>query len=194
EADEEKQDVCYIPENHCILYHHKDFSNIARGNEELAEKLYDYVDWQLPEVALDEWLIEGEVKECRVCHHYIHGFDENTCPHCGSLYKNEEEDIEMKLKDLVEIYEDNNDCVVLKVLDGKRFDLMSLGCFNGDEEYIRLTKGSDITCTVWRKEGNISSWYWGKSGQTIVTPLTKKCGELIQECVEKDLGITCRKW
>ena len=39
----------------------------------------------------------------------------------------------MKLKDMVELLSNNDACVVLKVKDGQEMNLISLGCFNGDE-------------------------------------------------------------
>ena len=56
-----------------------------------------------------------------------------------------------KLADYVEIMENNTECVVLKVRPGSRMGLISLGCFNGDEEMVRLTKGRTQTCTVFPK-------------------------------------------
>ena len=46
----------------------------------------------------------------------------------------------MKLKDMVELLSNNDACVVLKVKDGQEMNLLSLGCFNGDEVMMRLTK------------------------------------------------------
>lgn len=59
----------------------------------------------------------------------------------------------MKLKDMVELLSNNDACVVLKVKDGQEMNLISLGCFNGDEVMMRLTKGRDVTCTLFRKNG-----------------------------------------
>ena len=54
-----------------------------------------------------------------------------------------------KLFDLVELISNTEDAVVLKVKPGSEVDLICLGCFNGDETMLRLTKGKTITCTVW---------------------------------------------
>lgn len=75
----------------------------------------------------------------------------------------------MKLKDMVELLSNNDACVVLKVKDGQEMNLLSLGCFNGDEVMMRLTKGRDVTCTLFRKNGKSFSWHWGASGFTLVT-------------------------
>ena len=98
----------------------------------------------------------------------------------------------MKLKDMVEMVVDNQDCVVLKVKDGQEMNLISLGCFNGDETMMRLTKGRDVTCTLFRRGGKSFSWHWGISGYTLVTDQVDRMGRLIQDCIEKDFGIRCK--
>lgn len=55
------------------------------------------------------------------------------------------------LKDIVEVAMNNSECVVLKVKEGHEVDLISLGCFDGDETMFRLTKGETVTCTVFKK-------------------------------------------
>lgn len=95
----------------------------------------------------------------------------------------------MKLCNLVEIEENNKECVILKVKDNVKIDLIKLGCFNGDEEYIRLTKGSDHTCTIFRKNGTHFDWHWGIKGYTLVNDKVSSMGKLIQECIEEDFDI-----
>lgn len=98
----------------------------------------------------------------------------------------------MKLKDIVELAANNDDCVVLKVKDGQEMNLISLGCFNGNETMMRLTKGRDVTCTLFRQGGKSFSWYWGISGYTLVSDQVSRMGRLIQDCIEKDFGIRCK--
>lgn len=93
-----------------------------------------------------------------------------------------------KLVDLVQIVENNRDCVILEVV-GSMLDLIKLGCFNGDEIMFRLTKGKDHTCTVWTKEGKNYSWSWGRSGYTFVSNAMSQRGRLIQQCIEQDFEI-----
>ena len=92
-----------------------------------------------------------------------------------------------KLYNLVNIIENNMECVILEV-NCKPIDLIKLGCFNGDEIMFRLTKGKDHTCTVWTDKSNYS-WYWGASGHTLVAEQMSKRGRLIQECITEDFGI-----
>lgn len=93
-----------------------------------------------------------------------------------------------KLVDLVQIVENNRDCVILEVV-GSMLDLIKLGWFDGNEIMFRLTKGEDHTCTVWTKEGKNYSWSWGRSGYTLVSDNMTKRGHLIQECIEQDFEI-----
>jgi hypothetical protein len=93
-----------------------------------------------------------------------------------------------KLKDLVEIQANNMDCVILRVKDDARLDMISLGYFDGNEEFLRITKGGNHTATVIYKDGGSSSWQWGTS-TTMVSDATKKMQCLIVECVVEDFGI-----
>lgn len=92
-----------------------------------------------------------------------------------------------KLCELVKIVENNMECVILEVT-GSSLDLIKLGCFNGDEKLIRLTKGGDQTCTVWTDKGHFS-WHWGASGYTLVSSDMEKKGKLIEDCITKDFEI-----
>ena len=93
------------------------------------------------------------------------------------------------LADYVEIIENNMECVVLKVIPDSREGLISLGCFNGNEDLIRLTKGAVQTCTVFYKDGSSFSWNWGRHGYTVVSDGTEKCGSMVQSCLEEDFDI-----
>ena len=94
-----------------------------------------------------------------------------------------------KLAEMVELFENNYECVMLKVKEGKEFDLMALGCFNGDEAMLRLTKGGVHTCTVWDKNNKSYSWHWGEGGHTLVSDSMNKRGNLIQNCIEDEFNI-----
>ena len=99
----------------------------------------------------------------------------------------------MKLKDLVEVKTNNSECVVLKVKDDVRMDLIALG-FNGDEELIRLSKGDTNTCTVWDKDGKSYSWHWGLGGYTLVSDSMDRKRKKIVEAIVKDFGIFVGKY
>lgn len=48
--------------------------------------------------------------------------------------------MEERLTELVEILNNTNDAVVFKVKDNKQIELLSIGCFNGDEKFISVAK------------------------------------------------------
>lgn len=95
-----------------------------------------------------------------------------------------------KLCYLVDIIENNEDCVVLKVKDNKEMELIKLGYFDGNERLIRLTKGKNHTCTIFYNDNRKSlSWNWGESGFTLVSDNVTKMGELIESCITDDFDI-----
>lgn len=94
-----------------------------------------------------------------------------------------------RLCDLVEVVENDMECVILKVKDGVQERLIRLGYFDGDETMFRLTKGSDHTCTVFRDGKRPISWEWGDSGHTLVCDSMRKCGQMVKSCISDDFGI-----
>lgn len=98
------------------------------------------------------------------------------------------EDRRKRLCDLVEIEENNSDCVLLKVKENAKLDLIKLGCFEGNETMIRVTKGADNTFTIFTDESSYS-WYHGESGYTLVSKSMDKKRFLILDCIEIDFDI-----
>lgn len=88
----------------------------------------------------------------------------------------------MKLYDLVELEENNSECVVLKVKEGSEDDLVKLGCFDGNEKMFRMTKGACNLCTVFSPAG-ARSWEW----EPIESPHSRSNlalqGKAIAECI-----------
>ena len=93
------------------------------------------------------------------------------------------------LKDLVTLKTDNDECTILEVNEGAYLDLIALGCFNGQEKYLRITKGRNLTCTIFNEDKTSFSWNWGPSGYTLVTDATRAKGLLITTCIKEDFGI-----
>jgi len=60
-AFESKKGICYVPELTDHKYTYNDFLEIAKNNKELAQMLFDFVDWQHPETLYNELLIEEEI-------------------------------------------------------------------------------------------------------------------------------------
>lgn len=97
------------------------------------------------------------------------------------------------LKEITKLVENNAHCVILEVI-GSQLDLIKLGYFDGDEKYLRLTKGDTITCTVIKNDGSSYSWHWGLGGYTCVSDAMSKRGRIISNCIQKDYGIFCSKY
>lgn len=93
-----------------------------------------------------------------------------------------------RLCDLVEIEENNMDCILFKVKENSELDLIKLGCFEGNEKMIRVSKGKDHTFTIFTDKSHYS-WYYGESGYTLVSKDMDKKRLLIMDCIEIDFDI-----
>lgn len=95
-----------------------------------------------------------------------------------------------KLSQIVDVVENNFNCVVLKVQEDKFMDLISLGCFDGDETMFRMTKTkyNEPTYTIWRKDGKYFSW----TNRTLVTDKVDLCAKKIKYAIENDFNINMR--
>lgn len=97
--------------------------------------------------------------------------------------------MKLKLCNLVNIVENNKNCVVLKIKDNAKLDLIRLGYFNGNEDIIRLTKGKNHTCTIIEKDSKNYNWQWGDGGYTLVSDEMNQKGKLIEQCIVEDFDI-----
>lgn len=81
--------VCYIPELSDSTYTRTSFLEICNNQTELAEELYEAVDWQHPETLLEDWFRNGEVDTCKKCGKMFDCYEETKCPHCGAAYEDD---------------------------------------------------------------------------------------------------------
>lgn len=83
---------CYVPELDEVIYTKEDFLNMCNGQEEIAERVFEAVDWQHPETYLDEqWMGDKpELAECS-CGKWFWCYGVKKCPYCGAEYKGGEE-------------------------------------------------------------------------------------------------------
>lgn len=79
--------VCYIPELSDTTYSRNDFLRACNDQTDLAEELYEAVDWQHPETLLEEWEREGELDTCKECGKMFNCYEETECPYCGAAYE-----------------------------------------------------------------------------------------------------------
>ena len=82
-AFKNKKGVCYVPELHDTKYTYNDFMAITNA-EDVAEELFNCVDWQSPESLFDEWVSEGEIYLCKGCDRAYFSYEIDKCPHCGA--------------------------------------------------------------------------------------------------------------
>ena len=77
--------VCYVPELSDERYTRQDFLAMCNWQEELAEFLFEMVDWQSPETLKSELLATYEIDFCPVCkkYYFMQG-EQIPCPICGA--------------------------------------------------------------------------------------------------------------
>ena len=91
-----------------------------------------------------------------------------------------------RLADCVEVITNNENCVVLKIKENKRMDLIAMGYFSGNEEMIRMTKdNSNNSYTIWSNNGKTCNW----DNRTLVSDNLGKLQIIIAKCIRHDLGI-----
>ena len=91
--------------------------------------------------------------------------------------------------ELVNIKVNNKECVILEVKEDAFIDLISLGCFSGNEYLIRVTKGNNHTITVWDKNKGEYSWSWGEDGYTMVCDSMTKMRNIVYDALVNDFDI-----
>lgn len=84
---EHPERVCYIPEKSDTTYSRLSFLEICNRQTDLAEELYEAVDWQHPETLIEDWFRNGELDTCKQCGKMFNCYGETKCPYCGATYK-----------------------------------------------------------------------------------------------------------
>lgn len=92
----DKTAPCYVSElEEETAYTGNDFLELCNGQKEIADVVFDMVDWQAPETLIDEWLGEGELVECEECGkwvlamHMMQESDKVYCPTCWEEQRKE---------------------------------------------------------------------------------------------------------
>lgn len=73
---------CYVPETSDDVYTKEDFLSICGGQEDIAQILFEDVDWQHPETRFEELYVEGELITCEECETIYETYKHLKCPHC----------------------------------------------------------------------------------------------------------------
>lgn len=96
-----------------------------------------------------------------------------------------------KLCELVDIAINNENCVVFQGKEGARMDLIALGCFQGNEDMIRMTKGRSPEITLFYKDGSNQSYHFGEGSSTVLSPSMGDQRRMIRDCCILDFGLVC---
>lgn len=81
---------CYVPEFTDNVYTANDFLEYCDGQQDLADELFEGVDWQCLESQAEDWVCNEEWVVCPNCNRFINyagGTGENTCSKCGWKYE-----------------------------------------------------------------------------------------------------------
>jgi rubrerythrin len=78
----EPKKPCYVPELSNTIYTGEDFLNMCNNQAEIAEIVFEAVDWQHPETYLDEQYATGEMTICDVCGKIFLSYEVEKCPYC----------------------------------------------------------------------------------------------------------------
>lgn len=81
-----KDKPCYVPELSDQIYTGNDFLKLCNGQGEFADELFEYVDWEHPESAIDDWVVNGEWVKCKRCGKFVNygdGCNDTKCIFCG---------------------------------------------------------------------------------------------------------------
>lgn len=89
-----------------------------------------------------------------------------------------------KLTALVKVIYNDKDCVILSTKRKDKMALICTGCFNGDENTIRLTKEKEPTYTIFN-----GSSHYSMSENMLVSQQDRNKMRLIKETVVEDFGI-----
>lgn len=85
--EEHPDRICYIPELSDSLYSRQDFLDMCNGQPEIADWVFEAVDWQHPESYLDGQ-DEEELWMCK-CGKWYWCYGLDKCPYCGAEKKEE---------------------------------------------------------------------------------------------------------
>ena len=80
---------CYVPELDDTVYTKKDFLQLCNNQEEIAEELFEQLDWQSPSTLFNEWEDMGEIGACEICGKLLLVFGLERCPYCRRSIRGE---------------------------------------------------------------------------------------------------------
>lgn len=96
----------------------------------------------------------------------------------------------MKLKQLLEVVTNDEQIILFKLKDKlSKFQIIEHPFFSGNEEAIRLKKGSKLEVTIFNKDNSSFSWHWGDGSSKLVSDTTREFGRELDNYANFELGI-----
>lgn len=79
-----------IPDEGPEIWTRAKILELCGGNEAIAERVFENLEWQSPSTELDELERDGEVDTCSTCGKMFLSYEAKKCPYCGAPYDPEE--------------------------------------------------------------------------------------------------------
>lgn len=80
-------DPCYIPELSDTIYTRNSILQECNNQTDLAEEVFEALDWQHVNTLLEDWFVNGELDTCKECGKIFNCYEETMCPYCGASYE-----------------------------------------------------------------------------------------------------------
>lgn len=168
--------VCYIPELSDSLYTRQDFLDICNGQPEIADRIFEEVDWQSPETCLeDQWYEELAI--CPDCKKWYWCYDVEKCPNCGNVKEHEMDQKTELYQKYIDILENLGWSVSSYTGDG-RVEIEKYS--PAGEDFIICVDAADFPKSVFEYAENfdvdehIAMWIEGKENGTAGVPSTRE--------------------
>lgn len=84
-------DPCYIPELSDTVYTRNSILQECNQQDDLAEEVFEALDWQHVSSLLEDWQRNGELDTCKECGKMFNCYGATKCPYCGADYEGGDE-------------------------------------------------------------------------------------------------------
>jgi hypothetical protein len=84
-------DPCYIPELSDTVYTRNSILQECNQQDDLAEEVFEALDWQHVSSLLEDWQRNGELDTCKECGKMFNCCGVTKCPYCGTDYEGGDE-------------------------------------------------------------------------------------------------------
>ena len=76
-----------IPELSDMVYTRNSILQECNQQDDLAEEVFETLDWQHVSSLLEDWFRNGELDTCKECGKMFNCYGVTKCPYCGADYK-----------------------------------------------------------------------------------------------------------